>query len=580
MSSSFIIKDGVLIGFCHISFNGDITIPKNVSEIAPNVFKGYTSLTSVTIPDGVTKIDENAFCGCTNLIQIILPESVTQIGEAAFADCKNLKSIVLPSGLKKIEGELFSGCTSLNDISLPSNIECIDELAFAYNTSLTTISISINIKRIVLDNCCSAFYGCTALENVDIIDDSSGNAPYKDYAGYYRSHDGVLYSGDEDESLVFVPPGKSGNFRIPDNVETIREFSFSGSRIRSVFIPASVKMIERWAFYNCEQLENIFVDPKNRHFTDYSGILYNKNEHTLVRCPEGKTSVVLSEHTRTIDECAFNSCKEIRKLTIPDKTVKISDFAFVNCTSLTEINIPPSITDFGYCAFDDTPWLRRKTKFNGLVIVNNILLAVDARYGTIRVPDGVKKIAPGAFASSNCREVYLPETVRVIGESAFAFSKLEKIVLKEGIHTIGSRAFEECDLKEITLPSTIRNIKDAFEDSYLSQINIDSGKSKYYTSKYEVLYSRDGKTLKLCPPACRELIIAEGTQRIRSDALKFCDKIKRLILPRSLENEQLDIVFKVLKDNIDDLDSIMTYCIRNSPAHRYCEDREILYELI
>lgn len=586
MSSSFIIKDGVLIGFCHISFNGDITIPKNVSEIAPNVFKGCTSLTSVTIPDGVTKIDENAFCGCTNLIQIILPESVTQIGEAAFADCKNLKSIVLPSGLKKIEGELFSGCTSLNDISLPANIECIDELAFAYNSSLTTISISINIKRIVLDNCCSAFYGCTALENVDIIDDPSENAPYKDYAGYYRSHDGVLYSGDEDESLVFVPPAKTGNFRIPDNVEKIRESSFSGSRIRSVYIPASVKMIERWAFNNCEQLENIFVDPKNRHFTDYSGILYNKNEHTLVRCPEGKTSVVLSEHTRTIDECAFNSCKEIRKLTIPDKTVKISDFAFVNCTSLTEINIPPSITDLGYCAFDDTPWLHNiKTKCNGLVIVNNILLSVDAcfnAYGTICVPEGVKKIAPCAFSCSNCKDVYLPETVTEIGESAFRFcSNLEKIVLK-GVRTIGNQAFEECTLlEEITLPSSIRHIKNAFEDAIsLSQINIDNNKSRYLSSKNGVLYSRDGKTLELCPPACRELIIAEGTQIIRSDALKFCDKIKRLILPRSLEKEQLDIVFKALKDNIDDLDSIMTYCIRNSPAHRYCEENNIIYELI
>lgn len=578
MSSRFKIKNGVLIGVDLVS--GDITIPINVTEIAPNVFEGCAKLTSVTIPDGVTKIGASAFSDCSNITRISIPDSVVAIGEAAFAGCEKLKSIVLPSRLRRIESELFSGCKSLTAVNVPDNVECIEGLAFAY-TSLKRISISINVKRIVLDSFCSAFFGST-LEHIDIIDDPSENAPYKHYAGYYRSHDGVLYSGDdEDESLVFIPPAKAGDFKIPSTVTHIRKNSFTSSKIRTVYIPASVRIIEREAFNNCQQLENIFVDPMNQFFSDYSGVLYSKNDRTLVRCPEGKTNVALSEHTRTIDKCAFDSCKEIKALTIPNKTVTISDFAFINCTLLKEIHIPSSVIFMGYGSFNDTPWLNNLAKQNGLVIVNNILLAVDARYGTIRVPDGVKKIAPGAFASSNCREVYLPETVRVIGESAFAFSKLEKIVLKEGIHTIGSRAFEECDLKEITLPSTIRNIKDAFEDSYLSQINIDSGKSKYYTSKYGVLYSRDGKTLKLCPPACREIEIAEGTQRIHSKALRDCNRIKRLTLPCSLEKEQLDIIFKAaLKHSIDDLDSVITYVKQNSAAQIYCEENDIIYELI
>ncbi|MCR5480903.1 MAG: leucine-rich repeat domain-containing protein, partial [Ruminococcus sp.] len=533
MSSRFKIKNGVLIGVDLVS--GDITIPINVTEIAPNVFEGCEKLTSVTIPDGVTKIGASAFSDCSNITRISIPDSVVAIGEAAFAGCEKLKSIVLPSRLRRIESELFSGCKSLTAVNVPDNVECIEELAFAY-TSLKRISISINVKRIVLDSFCSAFFGST-LEHIDIIDDPSENAPYKHYAGYYRSHDGVLYSGDdEDESLVFIPPAKSGDFKIPSTVTHIRKNSFTSSKIRTVYIPASVRIIEREAFNNCKQLENIFVDPMNQFFSDYSGVLYSsKNERTLVRCPEGKTSVVLSEHTRTIDKCAFYSCKKIRELTIPNKAVTIKDFAFFQCSSLKKIHIPSAVNFMGYGSFNDTPWLNNLAKQNGLVIVNNILLAVDdARYGTIRVPDGVIKIAPGAFSSSNFREVYLPETVTVIGESAFAFSKLEKIVLKEGLHTIGSRAFEECDLlKEITLPSTIRNIKDAFEDSYLSQINIDSGKSKYYASKGGLLYTRDGKRLEVCPPACREIEIAEGTQRIHSKALRDCNSIKRLTLPCS-----------------------------------------------
>lgn len=52
-----------------------------------------------------------------------------------------------------------------------------------------------------------------------------------------------------------------------------------------------------------------------------------------------------------------------------------------------------------------------------------------------------------------------------------------------------------------------------------------------------------------------------------------------LILTESIK-EQLDILFNTLKDNIDDLDIVMTYCMQNSPAHNYCEEKEIIYELI
>ena len=50
--ASYEIKDGVGI------------IPKSVTKIGSDVFRGCTALTSVVIPEGVTKIDAYAFDGC------------------------------------------------------------------------------------------------------------------------------------------------------------------------------------------------------------------------------------------------------------------------------------------------------------------------------------------------------------------------------------------------------------------------------------------------------------------------------------------------------------------------------------
>ncbi len=66
---------------------------KTVSAIAPDAFKGNTTIETVTIEAPVTEIPDGAFEGCTSLTSVVLPNSVEVIGVRAFADCTNLSSM-------------------------------------------------------------------------------------------------------------------------------------------------------------------------------------------------------------------------------------------------------------------------------------------------------------------------------------------------------------------------------------------------------------------------------------------------------------------------------------------------------
>ncbi len=52
-----------------------------------------------------------------------------------------------------------------------------------------------------------------------------------------------------------------------------------------------------------------------------------------------------------IRESAFEGCKSLTRLTIPDSVTEIGEEAFLKCTSLTDITIPASVTEIGNDAF-------------------------------------------------------------------------------------------------------------------------------------------------------------------------------------------------------------------------------------
>ncbi|MBQ5540623.1 MAG: leucine-rich repeat domain-containing protein, partial [Bacteroidales bacterium] len=82
---------------------------------------------------------------------------------------------------------------------------------------------------------------------------------------------------------------------------------------------------------------------------------------------------------------AFDGCKSLTSINIPNSVTKIDDQAFQGCTALTSINIPNSVTEIGYWAFDNCTSLT-----------------------SINIPEGVTTIDIGTFSyCQNLADVYL-----------------------------------------------------------------------------------------------------------------------------------------------------------------------------
>jgi len=79
-ANGFLIRDNVL---CDYSKSGDVTVPSSVKTIGAYAFHGK-GVNNVTLPEGVTAIGECAFDDCQYLETISVPKTLTSIGANAF----------------------------------------------------------------------------------------------------------------------------------------------------------------------------------------------------------------------------------------------------------------------------------------------------------------------------------------------------------------------------------------------------------------------------------------------------------------------------------------------------------------
>lgn len=162
---------------------------------------------------------------------------------------------------------------------------------------------------------------------------------------------------------------------LPQTITKIDDYAFSScSSLTSITIPDSVTSIGKYTFSYCSSLTSINVDENNTTYKSIDGVVFSKDEKTLILCPEGKsgdylipngvtnigenafyqcplTSVVIPDSVTIIDEYAFYYCRSLTSITLGNSVTSIGANAFRNCSSLTSITIPNSVTIIGKNAF-------------------------------------------------------------------------------------------------------------------------------------------------------------------------------------------------------------------------------------
>ena len=219
---------------------------------------------------------------------------------------------------------------------------------------------------------------------------------------------------------------------LPNKLQRIGIYAFSGNQLRSVTIPNSVTTIGNYAFES-NQL----------------------------------TSVVISDSVTTIGEGAFYS-NQLTSVTIPDSVTTIEGYAF-NKNELTSVIIGNSVTTIGYGAFSSN-------QLTSVIIGNS-----------------VTTIGNDAFKSNQLISVTIPDSVTTIGSWAFSSNQLTSVVIGSGIQYIDYVAFykdssSNPNLSSITINRSCSDIKN------IPRSSIDS--TKYYPWLSDIIpYTASGVTI-------------------------------------------------------------------------------------
>ena len=326
---------------------------------------------AVTIPDTidgppVTTIEGGAFWG-TSLTSITIGQNLTYIGAKAFSGSSLAAITVDPLNnvFSSVDGVMFNknATTLINypegragSYTIPGGVTTIGEAAFLRCANLVNVAIPDSVTNIGA----AAFSGCTGLTRITI----------------------------------------------PGSVMGIGEQGFAGcANLSSITIPDSVTYIGPQAFVNCSSLTGISVDVLNDTFSDVEGVLFNKNQTTLIQCP-GKKSGTYHVPTSVdyIQTRAFSGCAGLTNVTIPNSVTYLGDYAFGGCFGLANVSLGTNISTLPGGAFSGCSNLSSVTIPNSVTYIRPWAFRDCTSLASITIPGRVTRMggasAPNTIAGS------------------------------------------------------------------------------------------------------------------------------------------------------------------------------------
>ena len=331
-----------------IKFDGPVT------KIGSHAFYAYDSdrekITSITIPNKVVEIGGYAFYYCTALTSVTIPDSVKTIGSLAFRDCDNLEYTNLPDGLERIGVCAFEHCDALTIVTIPDSVVYIDSTSFRECDNIKEFKGKFaedNGRCIVIDGELVSFAIGSKPTDYTIPDIVTKVGKYS------ISYCNTLVNITIPDSVVEIEQcgvyncKNLSNITIGNNVVSIGKEAFFLCKISTITIPNSVTSFPGGnPFVSCKKLKEF----KGKFATEDGRALINGDTIVAYTNASG-TEYSIPNSVKSIDDYAFYGCDNLANVYIPEGVKIIGDHAFFSCRKLTNITIPTTVSQIKSMAF-------------------------------------------------------------------------------------------------------------------------------------------------------------------------------------------------------------------------------------
>lgn len=311
--------------------------------------------------------------------EVVVPNEVTHIERYAFRNCRTLRHITIPGSVMKVEP---LGFPNLESVTIEEGVVFIEDNAFA-RCNFKEITIPGSVKSIGK----WAFSSCEKLENIFVSEKSH----------FFASVEGVLFSKEKKELLMYPNGKKEKSYTIPNDVKVIKEFAFSKCKnLKFINLPQGLKSIRENAFYECSNLKKIVLPDS---LTDIGMAAFEFCESLKSICIPGAVD--------SIDSETFDFCSNLKTVKITGCGTDVEN-AFCGCNSLEKIIVPKKsafVKSIEGVLLDDT---------------RLILYPPAKKDKKYVIPDCVRTIASTAFCGClNLECVVVPESVTQLGYLSF-----------------------------------------------------------------------------------------------------------------------------------------------------------------
>lgn len=385
---------------------------------------------------------------------------------------------------------------------------------------------------------------------------------------------------------------QDGVIDIPDTVTSggqsykvtaIGEYAFNPFRtitkVSSVFIPATVTSIGRFAFRCCNSLATVtFAEGSQLKSIGVSAFSGTDPAHPIFK------EIQIPDSVETIGTNAFHNCQDLESITLPASLETIESSAFSSCRKLSEIELPASLKAIQSYVFDGCSsletvfydgslarWSQINTSHGFLGFSHPSLVMNDYTAQFIPVkdendPDPPPKTVTITKYTGKESTVILPSTINSwpvtkIGEDALKDNTtITSVTIPASVTEIGSNAFAGCtNLTSVNYAGnwsnlTIQSGNPAVQDAANEQL-FDFAFTPDNTAVIVIRYRYKGTAADVTIPsrykgkpvtaiehaafqnsAVTSVTIPDSVTAIHDGAFVNCTSLKSVTLPSSLSS--------------------------------------------